>query len=87
MSWLPTKRAPSSKTCLWRPSSWDLLVRPKHVFHSINDWLNNPGLHQTSAGFPLLFALFLLMTYLMLYALTHLQHMQPAPAQLKPSAT
>ncbi|MDB6018312.1 MAG: hypothetical protein JWR19_2801 [Pedosphaera sp.] len=60
-----------------RWNSWDVLTNPLGLTQAIGHWavhpLNNPG---TSIGFPLLFATFLFLGYLMLYALTHLQ---PAP--------
>lgn len=60
-----------------RFNSWDLLVRPVDVLHGISRWMSNPAMHPTSLTFPALFAVFLFMSYLMLYALTHLQHIQP----------
>lgn len=60
-----------------RFNSWDLLFRPVDVFHGIGRWIANPSTHPTSLTFPLLFAIFLFISYLMLYALTHLQHIQP----------
>jgi uncharacterized membrane protein len=60
-----------------RFNSWDLLVRPVVVFQGIGKWISDPAAHPTSLTFPVLFAIFVFISYLMLYALTHLQHIQP----------
>ncbi|HKI68711.1 MAG TPA: DUF1361 domain-containing protein, partial [Verrucomicrobiae bacterium] len=61
-----------------RFNSWDVIVNPAHVFHGLNSWASNPhpymypySSHATFA-FPALFALFVFVSYVMLYALTHL---------------
>jgi uncharacterized membrane protein len=58
-----------------RLNSWDVIA-PSKMFHVIGTWA-----HETpfaySVGFSILFAAFLFVSYLMLYALTHL-----SPAQL-----
>jgi len=59
-----------------RFNSWDVFVRPSRVFDSVAGWVSNPQAHP-SAYFPLLFAAFLFLSYVMLYALTHLQHAAP----------
>jgi uncharacterized membrane protein len=57
-----------------RWNSWDVFVHPVGLTRSIVHWvthpLANPGI---AFGFPALFATFLFLAYLMLYALTHLQ--------------
>jgi uncharacterized membrane protein len=57
-----------------RWNSWDVLVHPLRVSDSFSHWamhpLASPG---TTFAFPLLFATFLFLGYVMLYALTHLQ--------------
>jgi len=57
-----------------RWNSWDVLVHPLRVSDSFGHWamhpLASPG---TTFAFPLLFATFLFLGYVMLYALTHLQ--------------
>jgi uncharacterized membrane protein len=55
-----------------RVNSWDIVTRPVKLYHGINDWASDPFAHATSFAFPALFATFLFITYLMLYALTHL---------------
>jgi uncharacterized membrane protein len=55
-----------------RVNSWDILTRPGKLYHGINDWVSDPFAHSTSFAFPILFATFLFIAYVMLYALTHL---------------
>ena len=68
-----------------RVNSWDIVARPGKLYHGINAWASDPFAHATSFAFPALFATFLFITYVMLYALTHLprtQHMAlPSGAQ------
>jgi uncharacterized membrane protein len=61
-----------------RWNSWDVLVHPVGLSHDIGHWAAHPLANSTSVAFPALFAVFLFLGYLMLYALTHLQ---PAPAR------
>jgi uncharacterized membrane protein len=56
-----------------RLNSWDALVHPLSVTHSIGHLATHPLDHPDTVTFPLLFATFLFLGYLMLYALTHLQ--------------
>jgi uncharacterized membrane protein len=58
-----------------RFNSWDILVRPLKLYHRLDSWAADP--HPVSLVFPILFAVFLFLTYLILYALTHL-----SPAKL-----
>ncbi|HZV36415.1 MAG TPA: DUF1361 domain-containing protein [Verrucomicrobiae bacterium] len=56
-----------------RLNSWDALVHPLGVTHSIHRLATHPMDHPDTLTFPLLFATFLFLGYLMLYALTDLQ--------------
>lgn len=67
-----------------RFNSWDVLFKPREVYHGIGNWVANPFSNSNSLAFPLLFGTFLFITYLMLYALTHLQ---PAPPMILPRKT
>jgi uncharacterized membrane protein len=62
-----------------RFNSWDVLFKPRQVYHGIGSWVADPLANSTSLAFPLLFGTFVFITYLMLYALTHLQPAQPLP--------
>ncbi len=55
-----------------RFNSWDIVLKPRQLYHGIGGWVTDP-LGNPNAVFPLLFAGFLFIAYLMLYALTHLQ--------------
>ena len=55
-----------------RVNSWDIVTRPGKLYHGINSWVSEPFAHSTSFAFPVLFAVFLFIAYVMLYALTHL---------------
>lgn len=56
-----------------RFNSWDVLFQPLALCRGIGHWAAAPLAHSISYAFPALFATFLFITYLMLYALTHLQ--------------
>ena len=56
-----------------RWNSWDLLMHPWDVTNSIGHVAAHPLANPNSVVFPALFATFLFLGYLMLYALTHLQ--------------
>ena len=60
-----------------RFNSWDVLLKPYQLYHGIGRWATDPLASSTSFAFPALFAAFVFVTYLMLYALTHLRPMQP----------
>jgi uncharacterized membrane protein len=60
-----------------RFNSWDVVFKPREVYHGIGSWVADPFAHSHSLAFPLLFGTFVFITYLMLYALTHLQPAQP----------
>jgi uncharacterized membrane protein len=57
-----------------RFNSWDIVWKPLALSRGIGHWAANPLAHSTSYAFPMLFAVFLFIAYLMLYALTHLEH-------------
>jgi len=59
-----------------RWNSWDVVVHPFGLSHDIGQLAAHPLAHPHSLAFLGLFATFLFLGYLMLYALTHLQ---PAP--------
>jgi uncharacterized membrane protein len=56
-----------------RLNSWDLVFQPAKIYHGIGHWAGNPLASASSSAFPILFATFLFIAYVMLYALTHLQ--------------
>jgi len=60
-----------------RFNSWDVLVQPVKLYHGIGTWMAEPLANPKSLGFPVMFATFLFIAYVMLYALTHLKHAQP----------
>ncbi len=62
-----------------RFNSWDVLIKPLKLYHGVSSWVANPMANPHSLSFPLLFATFLFLAYVMLYALTHL----PRPAQME----
>lgn len=68
-----------------RVNSWDLVARPGKLYDGINTWASDPFAHATSFAFPVLFATFLFITYVMLYALTHLprSHQLATPFERK----
>ena len=66
-----------------RVNSWDVVARPGKLFQGITDWVVDPFAHSTSFAFPVLFAIFLFIAYVLLYALTHLQQPQPLSPTLK----
>jgi len=61
-----------------RWNSWDVVMHPLDLSHSIGHLAAHPLANPSSVIFPALFATFLLLGYLMLYALTHL------PTQARP---
>src|ERR1039458_8263361 len=67
-----------------RFNSWDVVFKPWQVYHGIGNWVSSPLTNSNSLSFPLLFGTFVFITYLMLYALTHLQ---PAPHMILPPRT
>jgi uncharacterized membrane protein len=67
-----------------RFNSWDVIVRPADIYHRLDAWVGSPMLNRTSFAFLVLFATFLFIAYVMLYALTHLSPAQLAEARLTP---
>jgi uncharacterized membrane protein len=59
-----------------RFNSWDVVLKPRQLYHGIGNWVADPFASSTSLAFPLLFATFVFVTYVMLFALTHLQETQ-----------
>jgi uncharacterized membrane protein len=59
-----------------RFNSWDVLTKPMDIYRGVGVWTANSLYAPASIGFPVLFAAFLLIAYIMLYALTHLS---PSP--------
>lgn len=55
-----------------RFNSWDVIAQPVKLFHGISNWAANPLASSQTFTFPALFAIFLLLAYVMLYTLTHL---------------
>jgi uncharacterized membrane protein len=65
-----------------RFNSWDVFTKPSTVYKGIGIWAKTSSARSTGIAFPLLFALFLFLTYLLLYALTHLKqahHLENPP--------
>ncbi|HET7623616.1 MAG TPA: DUF1361 domain-containing protein [Verrucomicrobiae bacterium] len=60
-----------------RFNSWDVFFRPIEIVRDFHAWMGSSMLNRTSAAFLALFAIFLFLAYLMLYALTHLSPAQP----------
>jgi uncharacterized membrane protein len=57
-----------------RFNSWDVVANPVKLYHGISSWASDPWANSTTFVFPVLFATFLFIAYVMLYALTHLPH-------------
>lgn len=55
-----------------RLNSWDVLVRPEKIYQHAGNWASDPFANPLPYVFPLLFAGFLLIAYLMFYGLTQL---------------
>lgn len=56
-----------------RFNTWDVLFQPLALCREIGRWATTPLGLPNPYAFPVLFGMFLFITYLMLYALTHLQ--------------
>jgi len=68
-----------------RFNTWDVLCQPMALCRGIGRWaVSDPAVHPTAFAFPVLFATFLFLAYVMLYGLTHLQPALPAPARVEP---
>ena len=55
-----------------RFNSWDVLLKPVKLIQGVSTWAENPMADSSKWAFPALYAMFLLLAYVMLYALTHL---------------
>jgi uncharacterized membrane protein len=69
-----------------RFNSWDVLFKPMDLYRGISHVVATPLVHPGSYLFPILFGTFLFISYLMLYALTHLQHTMPVALVKAPGA-
>ena len=69
-----------------RFNSWDVLFRPVQLYRGIGNWVADPLADLNSLAFPILFAVFLFITYVMLYGLTHLHPAQPVTLPQKAEA-
>lgn len=65
-----------------RFNSWDVVFKPVKLYHGLGDWMAAPLTNLKSLAFPAMFATFIFVAYVMLYALTHLKEATPAPAAL-----
>jgi uncharacterized membrane protein len=68
-----------------RFNSWDVLVKPLELSRGVGKWAADPLANPHSYAFPALFATFLFITYLMLYALTHLRQPHGSGVELPES--
>lgn len=65
-----------------RLNSWHVVTRPMKLYQGVADWAANPLANSTTFTFPVLFATFIFIAYVMLYTLTHLPRPQePSPAE------
>ena len=55
-----------------RFNSWDVVARPLQLYQGISNWAANPLANSHTFSFPVLFATFVFLAYVMLYTLTHL---------------
>jgi uncharacterized membrane protein len=55
-----------------RFNSWDVVFRPVELLRGLRGWAADPFAHPTAYAFPVLFAAFVFLAYLTVYALTHL---------------
>ena len=60
-----------------RFNSWDVVTQPFSLAKGIGTWAADPFSRPSAFAFPVLFATFLFVSYLLLYALTHLQQAPP----------
>lgn len=69
-----------------RFNSWDVLVKPVKLYHGINHWAADPLANANTFAFPVLFATFLFITYVLLYAMTRLPQPQPLATPIERNA-
>jgi len=55
-----------------RFNSWDVFLRPGKIYRGLDVWVDNQGPQLSGAAFLFLFAAFLFVAYVLLYALTRL---------------
>lgn len=63
-----------------RFNSWDVIAQPVKLFQGVTACAADPLANPLTFAFPLLFATFLFVAYVMLYALTHLPQLHTLPA-------
>jgi uncharacterized membrane protein len=66
-----------------RFNSWDVLVKPVKLIQGVTSWAGNPLADSNTGAFPFLYAMFLFLAYVMLYALTHLPQMHTLPVRVE----
>lgn len=59
-----------------RFNSWDVLLHPGKIYRGLDSWADHRLAHGSSLAFLVLFATFMFIAYVMLYALTHLPSAQ-----------
>ncbi len=69
-----------------RFNSWDVVVKPMTFYRGVGAVANDAFTQPATIGFAGLFATFTLIAYVTLYALTHLQNIQPLPLSKGSSA-
>jgi uncharacterized membrane protein len=71
-----------------RFNSWDVVTHPVQLYRGIGGLVADPLANPNSLAFPVLFGTFLFLSYVMLYALTHLRPAQPValPQTTQPAA-
>jgi uncharacterized membrane protein len=67
-----------------RFNSWDVIVSPFRVYRGVGRWVAEPFSQPAPFAFPFLFAVFLFISYLVLYALTQM-HRVPTLAEAPPN--
>jgi uncharacterized membrane protein len=61
-----------------RFNSWDVFLRPGKIYHGLDSWADGRVPHMSAAAFLVLFATFLFIAYVLLYALTRLPAADPS---------
>ena len=62
-----------------RLNSWDAVTKPGEVYQGISGWMTSTLGDKPTLAFAAFFGAFLLIAYLMFYALTHLSPTRPRP--------
>ena len=68
-----------------RFNSWDVIAKPAKLYHGISAVATGQPGHQGHFAFLVIFATFLFIAYVMLYALTHLPRNLHLPAETEPA--